>query len=87
MLRLLALLIVASLLAAAVIFSVQNAAPVALQFLIFRSVSLPVGVALGFAVALGIVVTALVQSFWSLLSSSATDDRAGFEASFEEDDF
>ncbi len=83
--RLVALVLVALVLVALAVFSVQNAAPVALQFLVLRSVPLPVGVVLALAVAVGLTTTALAQTLWPLLAGSA-DDRAGFEASFEEDD-
>ncbi|MGD1941340.1 MAG: hypothetical protein ACFB0G_08495 [Leptolyngbyaceae cyanobacterium] len=42
------------------IVSVQNATPVAIEFLGLRSVELPVGVVLSFCVAGGLVVTALL---------------------------
>ena len=42
------------------IVSVQNATPVAIEFLGLRSVELPVGVVLSFGVAGGLVVTALL---------------------------
>ncbi len=84
-LRLIALLLVASVVATAAIFSVQNATPVVLQFLLFRSVALPIGVALAFAFGAGVVVTAVLHGFWGVLGRFSGDDRAGFEASFEED--
>ncbi len=40
--------------------AVQNATPVAIEFLGLRSVELPVGVVLSFGVAGGLVVTALL---------------------------
>ncbi|MEM1290393.1 MAG: hypothetical protein AAGH67_02790 [Cyanobacteria bacterium P01_H01_bin.162] len=44
------------------IVSVQNATPVAIEFLGLRSVELPVGVVLSFGVAGGLVVTALLMT-------------------------
>ncbi len=40
------------------ILSVQNATPISLKFLAFRSVEVPFGVVLGFCAAGGMVVTA-----------------------------
>ncbi|MEM0978726.1 MAG: hypothetical protein AAGH78_00495 [Cyanobacteria bacterium P01_H01_bin.58] len=40
------------------IIAVQNATPVAIQFLTFQSVALPFGVVLSFCVALGMLTTA-----------------------------
>ncbi|MEO1093670.1 MAG: hypothetical protein AAFX01_02055 [Cyanobacteria bacterium J06638_28] len=40
------------------IIAVQNATPVAIQFLTFQSVALPFGVVLSFCAALGMLMTA-----------------------------
>lgn len=58
--KLLLVLIPAIWVVAIAILSVQNATPVAVQFLTFRSVELPVGVVLSFGVAGGMVITALL---------------------------
>ncbi|MEM8603844.1 MAG: hypothetical protein AAGE59_08370 [Cyanobacteria bacterium P01_F01_bin.86] len=42
------------------ILAVQNATPISVQFLMFRSVELPIGVLLSFCVAGGMLVTALI---------------------------
>ena len=42
------------------IFSVQNATPIAVRFLVFQSVELPLGVVLSFGVAGGVAITALL---------------------------
>ncbi len=56
----LAALILAAWVSAIALISVQNAAPVALQFLFFRSVPLPFGLLLGFCVGLGAVLAAVL---------------------------
>ena len=53
----------AVLVVAIAILSVQNATPVALQFLAFRSVPLPFGLWLGFGLAAGMVGTAGLLTF------------------------
>lgn len=55
MAKFLLVLIPALLVVAISILSVQNAEPVALSFLAFRSVALPFGVWLGFGLAIGMV--------------------------------
>jgi uncharacterized integral membrane protein len=45
--------------------SVQNATPVSVVFLAARSVALPFGVILGFCVAGGMIVTALLLALFS----------------------
>lgn len=58
MTKFLLVVIPATLVAAISILSVQNAAPISLQFLAFRSVALPFGLWLGFGLAAGMVGTA-----------------------------
>jgi len=58
------------------IFSVQNAAAISIKFLFFQSFAMPVGVALAFCFALGLLGAALVQILWQLtrfLGPSNTD--------------
>jgi uncharacterized integral membrane protein len=62
--RLLLVFIPALWVAAIAILAVQNATPVAIQFLNFRSVALPVGVVLSFGVAGGMIVTTLLLLLW-----------------------
>ena len=52
------------------ILSVQNATPVSLNFLTFQSIQLPVGIALGFSFAVGIVGVALIQLVGGLTGRS-----------------
>ncbi|MEM9807918.1 MAG: DUF1049 domain-containing protein [Cyanobacteria bacterium P01_D01_bin.56] len=69
MAKFLLVLIPAFLVVAIAILSVQNAEPVALNFLAFRSVALPFGVWLGFGLAIGMVGMA------SLLAVSSAGRR------------
>lgn len=62
------------------ILSVQNVAPVSLQFLVFRSIDLPVGVVLALSVSIGLLGVAIAQPLWRLAisqnDSNATSDEA-----------
>ena len=58
--RFLLIVIAVVLVVAIAIISVQNATPVSLQFLAFRSVALPFGLWLGLGLATGMLVTASV---------------------------
>lgn len=64
--RLLLVLVPALWVVAIAIVSVQNATPVSVQFLTFRSVELPVGVLLSFGVAGGMAITAVFLQLWGL---------------------
>nr|WP_286167467.1 LapA family protein [Arthrospira platensis] len=44
---------------AVAILSVQNATPVSLQFMIFESINIPVGVVLAFSLAIGLITGAI----------------------------
>lgn len=44
---------------AVAILSVQNATPVSLQFMIFESIQIPVGVVLTFSLAIGLITGAI----------------------------
>jgi len=57
---LLSSLIMAILLVAIAIFSIQNIEDVSLKFLIFESIDIPVGILLAFASAVGIFLGALI---------------------------
>ncbi len=46
--------------------SVQNATPVALKFIVFESIQMPVGVVLALSAILGIVLGSLVRPLWQL---------------------
>ncbi|EDZ93125.1 conserved hypothetical protein [Limnospira maxima CS-328] len=52
-------LILAVAIAAVAILSVQNATPVSLQFMIFESINIPVGVVLAFSLAIGLIAGAI----------------------------
>ncbi|NJL84778.1 MAG: DUF1049 domain-containing protein [Leptolyngbyaceae cyanobacterium SM1_1_3] len=68
MIRLSAAVILAIWISAVAVIAAQNGAPISLRFLTFRSVELPLGIALAFCVAGGLIVTALLLS---LFESSA----------------
>ncbi|EAW33457.1 lipopolysaccharide assembly protein LapA domain-containing protein [Lyngbya sp. PCC 8106] len=53
-------LILAIVISAIAIISVQNATPISIQFLTFQSVKIPVGVVLAFGVAVGLVFTSIL---------------------------
>ena len=55
-------LILASLIGAVAIFSIQNIQPVALQFFSFRSIQLPIGVLLTFCLGIGIILGSLISA-------------------------
>lgn len=46
--------------------SVQNATPVALKFIMFESIQIPVGVILAFCAILGLILGSLVKPLWQL---------------------
>lgn len=75
--------IVATWVVAIAIISVQNATPVSLQLLIFRSVELPFGLVLAFSAGAGIMAMAIAQP---LLISGSRRDR-DYEENFDEEDF
>ncbi|MDJ0689625.1 MAG: LapA family protein [Xenococcaceae cyanobacterium MO_188.B32] len=58
-------LIMASLLGAIAIFSIQNIQLISLQFFSFRSIQLPIGVLLTFCLGVGIVLGSLVSASFS----------------------
>lgn len=49
------------------IISVQNPTAISLKFLVFQSVSLPVGIMLAFTVGVGVIAGAIAQPLWSIL--------------------
>ena len=57
---LLSSLIMATLLVAIAIFSIQNIQDVSLTFLTFKSINIPVGILLAFASAVGVLLGALI---------------------------
>ncbi|HEY9629860.1 MAG TPA: LapA family protein [Coleofasciculaceae cyanobacterium] len=60
MAKLIIMVIVAFWVSAIALLSVQNAAPVALRFLGFQSVQLPLGLVIAFSAAIGMVGMAIV---------------------------
>lgn len=65
---------------AVAILSVQNVAPVSLQFLFFRSFELPVGVVLAFSMSAGLLGATVIQLFWQLTSQKNDDGLTDDEA-------
>ena len=53
-------LIMAGLIGAIAVFSIQNIQPVSLQFFSLRSIQLPVGVLLAFCLGIGIILGSLI---------------------------
>ncbi len=93
MIPFLAVIIVASWVSAIAVVSVQNATPVTLHFLVWRSIPMPFGVALAFSVTGGAVAMLLLQGVWGWLAPSDRSQSA-FEPPdptqgplWDEDDF
>lgn len=63
------------------ILSVQNATAVSLQFLFFRTIEIPLGVVLAFAMGAGLLGVALIQLFWRSTApeSSYAEEDEGWE--------
>ncbi|XZO01369.1 MAG: lipopolysaccharide assembly protein LapA domain-containing protein [Microcoleus sp.] len=61
------------------IISVQNATPVSLNFTLFQSIPMPVGVVLAISLSVGILGGAILQPLWMLSASEAVTDRAELE--------
>lgn len=57
-------LIIAAWLGAIAVFSIQNIQPISLQFLVFNSIELPLGVLLALSVGVGLVIGAGVPLFF-----------------------
>ncbi|MBW4657571.1 MAG: LapA family protein [Drouetiella hepatica Uher 2000/2452] len=77
MAKLVIMVIVAFWVSAIALLSVQNAAPVALRFLAFQSVQLPLGLVIAFSAAVGMVGMAIVLPL--LRSPVALSEREDFE--------
>ena len=58
-------LIMAGLIGAIAIFSIQNIQPVSLQFFDFQSIQLPVGVLLAFCLGIGMILGSLISASFS----------------------
>lgn len=70
----LACLIVAVIISAIAIISVQNATLVSIQFMRFQSVKLPVGVVLAFSVTIGLIFTAILIPVWQQISYTGEEE-------------
>ncbi|MDJ0706151.1 MAG: hypothetical protein QNJ46_23000 [Leptolyngbyaceae cyanobacterium MO_188.B28] len=64
MTKLLITIIPAVWIAAIAVISVQNATPVSLKFITFRTIEMPMGVAMGFCAAGGMVGTAVLLTLF-----------------------
>ncbi|PMB19852.1 hypothetical protein CEN40_14845 [Fischerella thermalis CCMEE 5205] len=71
------------------LLSVQNATPVSLQFLGFRSIQLPVGLLLALCASVGMIAMALLQPLWRLTGSGQSYSPGQDDAEFfvDEEDF
>jgi uncharacterized integral membrane protein len=67
-------LILAIVISAIAIISVQNATPVSIQFFTFQSVKIPVGVVLAFSVAIGLVFTSILIPIWQRVSLTGEEE-------------
>ncbi|MBD2433340.1 MULTISPECIES: lipopolysaccharide assembly protein LapA domain-containing protein [Fischerella] len=74
---------------AVALLSVQNATPVSLQFLGFRSIQLPVGLLLALCASVGMIGMALLQPLWRLTGSEQSYSPRQDDAEFfvDEEDF
>ncbi|MEZ2238750.1 LapA family protein [Microcoleus sp.] len=61
------------------IISVQNATPVSLNFTLFQSIPMPVGVVLAISLSVGLLGGAILQPLWMLSASKPVTDRAELE--------
>ena len=83
MINFLICLILSLLVSAIAILSVQNVAPVSLQFLFFRSIEMPVGVVLALSMSAGLLGVAVAQLLWRLTSSQPDGDSVGDDETWE----
>ena len=80
---LLAISFLVAILASAIgIISVQNAAPVSLNFIFLKSIQVPVGLVLAMSVSAGLIVAALLQPLWNI--SDSQKSRPKFQENQEE---
>ncbi|HAT14390.1 MAG TPA: DUF1049 domain-containing protein [Microcoleaceae bacterium UBA11344] len=61
------------------ILSVQNAQPVSLNFIWFQSIQMPVGVVLAISLSAGLIGGAILQPLWILSASQPVNNRAELE--------
>lgn len=69
MTRFITSLVLAVWISAMALVAIQNATPVALQFLGIQSVAIPVGLLMAFSASLGMVGAALALGFWQSIRS------------------
>jgi len=79
-------LILAVWLVAIAIISVQNATPITLKFLFWRSIQIPMGLVIAFSVAIGLLVLTVLQPIWRLRMSQGDNSRSNEDAEFFVDD-
>ncbi|MEG4497851.1 LapA family protein [Microcoleus sp. F10-C6] len=80
---LLAISFLVAILASAIgIISVQNATPVSLNFIFFKSIQIPVGVVLAMSISAGLIGGALLQPLWNL--SDSPNSRPKFQTNSED---
>ena len=78
--NLLTSLVLAGWIAAIAIFSIQNITPVAVNFLGFETIKMPIGLVLAFSVGIGAIGGAILPVLWQLTSRQR-------EPYYEEEDF
>mgnify|MGYP001607748360 len=61
------------------ILSVQNATPVSLNFIWFQSIQMPVGVVLAISLSAGLIGGAILQPLWILSASQPVNNREELE--------
>ncbi|NJL41915.1 MAG: DUF1049 domain-containing protein [Cyanobacteria bacterium RM1_2_2] len=69
MTRFLTSLILAFWVSAIALIAIQNATPVALQFLNLRTIEIPLGLVMAFSASIGMVGTALAVTLWPSVRS------------------
>ena len=69
-------LIIAAWVGAIAVFSIQNIQPLSLQFLMFNTIELPLGVLLALSVGVGLVVGAIFPLFFRNRRRSVNTDFA-----------
>jgi uncharacterized integral membrane protein len=61
------------------IISVQNATPVSLNFTLFQSIPMPVGVVLAMSLSAGLIGGAILQPLWIVSASKLSNSREELE--------
>lgn len=84
MVNLLTSLVLAGWIMVVAILAIQNATPVALTFLVFQSIQIPVGLVLAFSIALGAVGMGFLQVLFEIFNGGDRSQEDYLDA--EEDD-